>query len=309
MTQQIPVFDHSSINPKELVEALHTKGFAGVTNPPLRARFNELEEKFKLFAELPVEEKVKVPGYIFKQESAKGHDTIDLKGFIHINQQIDPNDPYTEQLRDMQNVEFPIKGLLKLAQDVFKEGEEFTKRLLTLIGSGAGLDVNFFDEMTRNGVSSLRMLDYPPVIGETHGAMRAEAHEDINLITLLPISRQGGLQVLSTQKDEQGGDIWIDAPTGDDMFVINNGDMLDRLTNKYLPSTPHRVINPSNDAQNVTRLSFPLFFHPRRYKGSDTDLTPLKHFVGKDGIVHYDSITARAYFGQRMKEIGLHNLI
>ena len=304
---KIPVFNHKHINPFKLSRALHIVGFAGVRNPVLRKLFDQLEKKFLEFANLPVEEKIKMPGYIYKQESAKGSDTIDLKGFIHINQLIDENDPFTKQLEPLQNIPFPFEGLLELGQAVFRQGEIFAKELLSLIGEGSGLGYSYFDTMVHNGVSSLRMLDYPPVTEETFGAIRAEAHEDINLITLLPISKQGGLQVLSSVSDEKGGKLWIDAPTGDDLFVINSGDMLDRLTNGYFPSTSHRVINPESSEEHIRRVSFPLFLHPRRYKGSDTDLTPLQHFINDE--IHHDSITAREYFIERMQEIGLDNVI
>ncbi|GGI81294.1 2OG-Fe(II) oxygenase family protein [Legionella impletisoli] len=126
----------------------------------------------------------------------------------------------------------------------------------------------------------LRILHYPPLSGtEPVGAVRAAAHEDINLITLLVGATSSGLQV----KDNQGR--WHEVPCSKEHIVVNAGDMLDLATNGHYRSTTHRVVNP--DSNNLARLSMPLFLHPR----PEVQLSPEK--------------TARQYLYERLSELGV----
>jgi len=127
-----------------------------------------------------------------------------------------------------------------------------------------------------------RAIHYPPLTGsEEQGAVRAAAHEDINLITLLPAATNPGLQVL----DLSG--YWHDVPCDPGTIVVNSGDMLKEASGGYYPSTTHRVINPEGEKKGESRLSMPLFLHPR----SEVRLS--KRY------------TASQYLNQRLEELGL----
>ena len=128
----------------------------------------------------------------------------------------------------------------------------------------------------------LRVIHYPPVADALpQGAMRAAPHGDINLITVLPSSPEPGLQLL----DKSGE--WIDVPYRKDYIIVNIGDMLQECLGGYLPSTLHRVVNYENTAGKVSRLSMPLFIHPR------------------DEVKLSDKYTAESYRQERYAELGL----
>ena len=128
----------------------------------------------------------------------------------------------------------------------------------------------------------LRVLHYPPLTGdEEAGAIRAAAHEDINLLTILPAANEPGLQVQCQD------DSWIDVPSDFGNLIINIGDMLQEASGGYFPSTTHRVINPSGKASTKSRISLPLFLHPR----SEVKLSE-KH-------------TQASYLLERLRELGV----
>lgn len=132
--------------------------------------------------------------------------------------------------------------------------------------------------------SLLRPIHYPPLTGaEPAGAIRAAAHEDICLLTLIPRATAPGLQVLT--KDKR----WLDVPCGPDYIIVNAGDCLQECTAGYYPSTTHRVINPTQvkAGESKARLSMPLFLHPH----SDVVLSK-RH-------------TAASYRRERFIELGL----
>jgi isopenicillin N synthase-like dioxygenase len=141
----------------------------------------------------------------------------------------------------------------------------------------------------------LRAIHYPPITREPASAIRAEQHEDINLITLLVGASAGGLEILGA--DEK----WLPIVPENDEIVINVGDMLQRLTNNYLKSTTHRVVNPPRSEWHMARLSIPFFLHPK----SNMDLTCLPQCIDENNPPAYPPITAGAYLWERLKEIGL----
>ncbi|SKA90701.1 Isopenicillin N synthase [Thiothrix eikelboomii] len=127
----------------------------------------------------------------------------------------------------------------------------------------------------------LRVLHYPPFQGsEPSQALRAAAHEDINLLTVLPAANEPGLQVLT-----QAGE-WLDVPCDFGYLIVNIGDMLQEASGGYFPSTTHRVINPPPSAANVSRISLPLFLHPR------------------PEVVLSERYTADSYLQERLRELG-----
>ena len=157
------------------------------------------------------------------------------------------------------------------------------------------LPATYFDERIEKGNSILRAIHYPPITSEPASAIRAESHEDINLITLLVGASAGGLQLLNMEGE------WQDIQPEDDEIVINVGDMLQRLTNNYLKSTTHRVVNPPREMWHLPRLSIPFFLHPK----SSMDLTVLDSCVTAERPVAYAPITAGEYLDERLREIGL----
>jgi isopenicillin N synthase-like dioxygenase len=147
----------------------------------------------------------------------------------------------------------------------------------------------------RDGNSVLRLLHYPPVSPDAPG-VRAGAHEDINLITLLLGAEEAGLQLL----DRDGNWLAIDPPKG--ALVVNVGDMLQRLTNHVLPSTTHRVVNPPPERRGSARYSMPFFLH----LASDFPIATLPGCVSAENSDRYpEPITANRYLQERLREIGL----
>jgi len=167
--------------------------------------------------------------------------------------------------------------------------------LLKAIAIHLDLGEDYFSKKIEEGLSILRAIHYPPITQEPQKAVRAEQHEDINLITLLVGASAGGLQLLNKKNE------WLDIVPEDDEIVINVGDMLQRLTNNYLKSTTHRVVNPPRSEWHKPRLSIPFFLHPK----SDMDLTCLDKCVDADHPIQYEPITAGGYLDERLKEIGL----
>lgn len=234
-------------------------------------------------------------GYIsFGKEHAKGKKEGDLKEFWHFGQEPDTDAHLAEQ--------YPDNILVSEVPDFNKKGMEAYRMLektgiyvLRALALYIGLDEFYFDHWARNGNSILRPIHYPPINKEPKGAVRAGAHGDINLITLLMGASAGGLQVL--RKDGQ----WIDAIPNDDELVINVGDMLERHTNNKLRSTIHRVINPPREQWSIARYSIPFFMHPR----SDMKLNCLEECIDEEHPKAFEDITAGAFLHQRLVEIGL----
>lgn len=170
-------------------------------------------------------------------------------------------------------------------------------RLLEAVAEGFALPHDVFASMLAGGNSILRALHYPPVCpGEDSGSLRAAAHEDINLITLLCEATGAGLEIRPPGR--AGG--WLAVETRPGQIVVDSGDMLSRLTNDVIPATTHRVVNPSETA-NVDRYSLPFFAHPR----PECDLTVLPAFVTEGCPCRYAPITAGGYLAERLREIGL----
>lgn len=230
----------------------------------------------------------------FGKEHAKGFDAPDLKEFFQFGQTVDDGDPIRSEYPDnVQVAEVPAftPTLLKAYRGFEKSGGA----LLQAIALYLGLDEHYFDDKVHNGNSILRAIHYPPIAQEPKSAIRAEQHEDINLITLLVGASADGLQVL----DKQGN--WIAVTSLPEQIVVNVGDMLQRLTNNKLKSTTHRVVNPPREMWNMPRFSIPFFLHPK----SGMDLTCLPATVSAQHPAEYAPITAGEYLDERLREIGL----
>lgn len=288
----------------ELGTAFHEIGFVGVVNHGVS---KQLIEDFyaasQAFFALPESTKRQYEiaglagqrGYTsFGREHAKHSTVADLKEFFQIGQEVS-NDAQLKKFypNNVNVAETP--GFLGLGIRLYKAFEVSGAELLRAIALHLDLDEHYFDPAIHNGNSILRAIHYPPITQEPESAIRAEQHEDINLITLLVGASAGGLQVLDRHGD------WLDVMPEEDEIVINVGDMLQRLTNDYLKSTTHRVVNPPRAEWDKPRLSIPFFLHPK----ADMDLTCLPTCVDSDHPLKYDPITAGDYLDERLREIGL----
>lgn len=284
----------------QLAIAFHGIGFVGVTGHGIP---QDLIDNFymaarKFFA-METENKAKYEiagaagqrGYTsFGKEKAKQSQVADLKEFFQIGQET-VNMTVEERNPDVAEVpEFMVLG-----RQLYREFEEKGNVLLEAIALHLKLPADYFSTYTKDGVSILRAIHYPPITNEPASAIRAEQHEDINLITLLVGASAGGLQLLNTKNE------WQEVVPENDEIVINVGDMLQRLTNNYFKSTTHRVVNPPREEWHKPRLSIPFFLHPR----PEMSLDVLKSCVTTENPQRYEPITAGGYLDQRLREIGL----
>ena len=249
---------------RQLGKAFHEVGFVGVVNHGIDADLvNEFYRASKDFFSLPVSIKTKYKiagmagqrGYTsFGTEHAKQSKVADLKEFFQIGQFVSADDPMKAEYPDNVFVEEVI-DFYDLGKKLYKSFEKSGGHLLRAIADHLELPNDYFEEKIEKGNSILRTIHYPPITEEPRSAIRAEQHEDINLITLLVGASAGGLQLLNAEGE------WLDIIPGENEIVINVGDMLQRLTNNYLKSTTHRVINPPKEEWHVPRLSIPFFLH------------------------------------------------
>lgn len=228
----------------------------------------------------------------FGTEHAKDSEAIDLKEFWHVHQDVPPEHPlFAAYGANVFPAEVPHfqPAMMRLYRDL----EAAAQTLLEAIAVYLDLPVRHLADMVVDGRSVLRIIHYPPLReANVPGAVRAAAHEDINLITLLPAATESGLELL----DRDGTWHPVDGLEGE--IVVDAGDMLSRHVNLAIPSTTHRVVNPDTD--DVARYSMPFFCHPR----PDVVLDAPDSLVG-DGPRHFPPITADDFLDQRLAEIGL----
>ncbi|HLV14814.1 MAG TPA: 2-oxoglutarate and iron-dependent oxygenase domain-containing protein [Xanthomarina sp.] len=264
---------------------------------------DNLYSEVKKFFSLPVETKRKYEiegiggqrGYIsFGKESAKGKKEGDLKEFWHFGQYVENNPKLeAEYPRNVEVEELPEFN--KVGKETYKMLEKTAKYVLRALALHLGLEETYFDNYIHNGNSILRPIHYPPIINEPKNAVRAAAHGDINLITLLMGAQGRGLQV-QNHKGE-----WLDAIAEPDELMINVGDMLSRHTNNKLKSTIHRVINPPRELWGTSRYSIPFFMHPV----SDMKLNVLEGCIDENNPKQFEDITAGEFLNERLIELGL----
>jgi isopenicillin N synthase-like dioxygenase len=265
----------------------------------VREFYEEAEAFFALPKEVKNKHEIKglagQRGYTsFGKEHAKHSDVADLKEFFQIGQTVSGALKMHEEYPDNVNVK-ERPDFLPTAKKLYREFEKAGADLLRAIALYLNQDEDYFDGPIDQGNSILRAIHYPPITEEPESAIRAEQHEDINLITLLVGASASGLQVLDKN------DNWVPVVTEGDEIVVNVGDMLQRLTNDLLKSTTHRVVNPPREKWHEPRLSIPFFLHPI----SAMDLSCLEECVTEEQPLKYAPITAGEYLDQRLKEIGL----
>ncbi len=230
----------------------------------------------------------------FGKEHAKGRKEGDLKEFWHFGQYVEDNDALEEEYPD----NIIVKELPKfnaVGKETYKMLEKTAKYVLRALALHLKLDEFYFDDFIKNGNSILRPIHYPPITSEPKNAVRAAAHGDINLITLLMGAHGKGLQV----KNHEGE--WVDAIARPDQLMINVGDMLSRLTNNKLLSTIHQVVNPPRELWGTSRYSVPFFMHPV----SEMPLNCLENCIDKEHPKLYADITAGEFLHERLIELGL----
>lgn len=289
---------------KDLGSAFHEVGFVAVANHGVPKEL--IDDFFKYsqeFFALPEKKKRKYEvsgaagqrGYTsFGKEHAKQSQVADLKEFFQIGQEVPKTHPMADQYAPNVKVR-EVKEFSKTGRKLYKEFEKAGGYLLKAIAMHLRIGPNYFKDKIKHGNSILRSIHYPPITQEPASAIRAEQHEDINLITLLVGASAGGLELLNSEGK------WMPIMPENDEIVINVGDMLQRLTNNYLKSTTHRVVNPPREDWHLPRLSIPFFLHPV----SNMDLTCLPKTVTKKNPLHYAPITAGEYLDERLREIGL----
>ena len=231
----------------------------------------------------------------FGVEAAKGAAAVDLKEFWHVGRELPEGHPYRKYMRD--NV-WPteVEGFREHLYGMFSAMDALGRRILRAIARYLDLGDDFFEDKVDLGNSILRMLHYPPVPADAPG-VRAGAHEDINVITLLLGAEEAGLQL----KDADGQ--WIDIAPPPNALVVNIGDMLQRLTNHVLPSTTHRVVNPAPERRGFARYSTPFFLH----FNPDFVIESLPSTVTPENPDRYagKAIMAEDFLTERLREIRL----
>lgn len=263
--------------PEQFVESLRTTGFGVLRNHPLPQ--DMVDSIYKNWHEYFCNEdkqnylfnKEKYDGFFpaTDAEAAKGRLTRDIKEYYHFY----PWGQCPESLKAE-------------VSEYYRLACEFGSELLSWVEAHSPAEVKKLyreplSEMMRGSEQSLlRILHYPPLKGdEKPDAIRASAHEDINLLTVLPAANEPGLQVMSRD------DSWLDVPCDFGNLIVNIGDMLQEVSAGYFPSTTHRVVNPTGARQNNSRISIPLFLHPRL----DVALS--------------DRYTAGSYLAERLAEL------
>ena len=288
---------------QELGKAYEEVGFVavknhGVPDELIAALYKNVQEFFSL----PLEKKkgYEIPelagqrGYTsFGKEHAKGSDAPDLKEFFQYGQT--PRNNYKEDEYPPNVLVNEVEGFNETFANAYRAFEKSGTSLLQAIAIYLQLDEHYFDDFVYNGNSILRAIHYPPITQEPKSAIRAEQHEDINLITLLVGASADGLQILTKQNE------WIGVTSLPEQIVVNVGDMLQRLTNNKLKSTTHRVVNPARELWHTSRFSIPFFLHPK----SAMSLRCLNGCIDETHPKLYEDATAGEYLDERLREIGL----
>ncbi len=288
----------------ELGAAYREFGFCGISHHGIpKALIDDAYAVFQQFFALPQDVKMQYtagPGGTrgltpFKVETAKGAALPDLKEFWHIGRETARDSKYAAIMApNVWPAEVP--GFRELGYALYAALGELGRQLLAALALNLGLPEAWFDDKVDHGNSILRAIHYPPIESVDIPNVRAGAHEDINLITLLVGASEGGLEVL-TRRGE-----WLPITTEGDAIVVNIGDMLQRLTNHVYPSTTHRVVNPKGDAARRARFSVPYFLHPN----PDFLIDVLPACVTPDNPNRYPTpITANDYLWERLREIKL----
>ena len=264
--------------PKDFAESIKQTGFAVINNHPVDQKildevYSEWSNFFKSEQKLKYRFDPKIQsGYFpFRSENAKDSPIKDLKEFYHLYKEEDLPSECNSSTLALR------RSLIEMASILLSWLDEYTPSSIR-----SQFSMPLSQMIVNSKTTLLRVLHYPPIQGDIEqGAIRAAAHEDINLITLLPAATAAGLQV----KDNFGK--WHDVPCDPGSIVVNAGDMLQLASDGYYRSTTHQVVNPIGSAAQTSRYSLPLFLHPC------------------EDVYLGGGLNARQYLDQRLRELGL----
>ncbi|MCW3113256.1 MAG: isopenicillin synthase family oxygenase [Segetibacter sp.] len=289
---------------EKLGKAYEEVGFVAVKNHGVADELiAHIYEHVQQFFSLPLEQKLKyeIPGLAgqrgytsFGREHAKGSEAPDLKEFFQYGQNVEDGDAIKSEYPENVKVA-EVEGFNETLYQAYKSFQKSGTAMLQAISLYLGLDEHYFDNYVHNGNSILRCIHYPPITVEPKSAIRAEQHEDINLITLLVGASADGLEILTKQNE------WVGVTSLPEQIVVNVGDMLQRFTNNKLRSTTHRVVNPKREHWHTSRFSMPFFLHPK----SSMSLACLESCIDEQHPKAYPDATAGEYLDERLREIGL----
>lgn len=286
----------------DLFIGLKQYGFIILKDHPVDVKLlNKAYEYSKKFFELPENVKRSYAdkngtagqrGYTpFGKEHAKDAKVPDLKEFWHVGRELHA----THRLKEFfPNNVWPneLPEFKPIFQTLFQALDDTGRIMLEALTGPLEVEKDYFARMTENGSSILRLLHYPPIPATADPrSIRAAAHEDINLITLLVSASASGLQLL----DRKGQ--WLDIDSDPENIIVDSGDMLARITNDVIPATTHRVVNP--EGPNLSRYSMPFFMHPN----PDAVLSCLPSCRGAGA--KYPDILANDFLFERLRDIGL----
>ncbi len=270
---------HSDTAQQDFVKSLRETGFGVLKNHPIQQSLvSAIYQEWQTFFDSEDKHQYRYnkgtqDGFFPADvsETAKGHTKKDIKEYFHYY-------PWGQ---------CPPAHKAMLAQ-YYAEATHLAAELLAWVEKHSPADVaKHYSQSLSSMVDGsdqtlLRVLHYPPLKGDEElGAIRAGAHEDINLLTILPSANEPGLQV----KAKDG--TWMDVPCDFGTLIINIGDMLQEASGGYFPSTSHRVINPEGADKTKSRISLPLFLHP------------------KPEVVLSERHTAKSYLHERLVELGV----
>lgn len=259
-------------------------------------------DKYKQFFALPLATKLKYfgdnggqRGYVPRLvEHAKNSKHPDLKEFWHIGRELPADNTYFNTKDYPENIwpDEVVGDFKKIGLSVYDQLDQIATSLFHSLAHSLNVPTNYFEAMTKDGNSILRTIHYPPLKEFTEmDSIRAGAHEDINLITLLVGATDGGLELL-----DRNGE-WLEVPSLPSQIVVDSGDMLSRITNEVIPATTHRVVNPDHSTKE--RYSMPFFCHPH----ANAELKCIPSCIGSGE--KYESILAKDFLIQRLIEIGV----
>ena len=279
-------------------------GFAVISDHPIpQGVIDRAVEASKTFFALPADVKEayhdaaggRQRGYTpFATENAKGAKAADLKEFWHTGRHLPDDSSYRATMKETPHVA-EVDEFDEATRDFYEAMDSFGAQLLHAVALHLGLPETWFDTKVQFGNSILRLLHYPPQENPpAQGTVRAGAHEDINVITLLLGAEEAGLQALHRSGE------WLDVNPPAGSLVISCGDLLERLTGGVLPSTTHRVQNPAPERAKFPRCSTPFFLHFNQ----DVLIEALPQCVEEGGKAE-PPITAQEYLMERLREIGL----
>jgi isopenicillin N synthase-like dioxygenase len=309
MSDAVPTLDAGDVQTakfaQDIAAAYAEYGFVIIQNHGIdKALIDRCLDCFRRFFALPEAEKrrYQVPGgggargYTpFGIETAKGAQHHDLKEFWHVGRELPPGHPFNRLMAPNIWVD-SIPGFREATYGLYQAFDALGAKLLSAIARSVELPPDFFADKVDLGNSVLRVIHYPPLPPDPKGSVRAGAHEDINVITLLLGAEEPGLEVLS----RKGEWLPINPPAGS--LVCNVGDMLQRLTNRHLRSTTHRVVNPPRERASNARYSLPFFLH----FNPDFLIKTMPQYVD---AAHPDQfpepITAHDFLQERLREIKL----